>query len=323
MKEKIKNLKELINAHDNIALFAHIRPDGDSIGSLFALDILLKHLGKNSKIFSKDSVPEIYRFLPDCDRIYSIKDFKKDLYDLIIVVDVSDLDRLGFKADFDEKAQIICIDHHHTNRGNWDLSFINPKKAATCLILYDIISEGFVEFLDEDIAMCLLTGIITDTGGFKYRNTNSEVFKAVSDLVKTGVDYNDLMNALYASYPSRKFDLLKRSFSHAKRDGCVMYTYLTMEDFKKCNALQEDTDGIVNMFTSYRETDISFIFIETDTDFQKISVRSKNIDISPIATEFGGGGHKNAAGFSMRGDFKTNFAKAKEFILNYAEKHIK
>jgi len=323
MKEKIERLKKLLNEHDNIALFSHIRPDGDSIGSLLSTDLLLKHLGKNSKIFSKDDVPEVYRFLPDWKRIYQIRDFQKELYDLIIVLDVSDPDRLGFPADFGEKTQVICFDHHHTNQGVWDLAFINPEKAATCLILYDMISEGFREHLDKDISTCLLTGIITDTGGFRYRNTNSEVFNAVSDLIKNDVDYNELMNSIYASHPSRKFDLMKMAFSHARREGPVMYTYLQMDDFKKCNALQEDTDGIVNMFTAYKETDISFIFIETASEFQKISVRSKRIDISPIATEFGGGGHKNAAGFSMRGDFKTNFAKAKEFILNYAEKHIK
>jgi phosphoesterase RecJ-like protein len=228
------------------------------------------------------------------------------------VLDISEINRIGIEEGDLRGKKLVCIDHHHTNSGFARHNLIDSEKAATALILCEFFKEHYSEHIDSNIAECLLAGIITDTGAFRYQNTRSDVFDAVSYLLTTGVNYPQLMENLYGSFPARKFELLKKAFSRSIKVDNVMYSYVTIEDFEETRCLQEDTDGIVNQFTIYKDVDISFVLMEISKEQQKVSIRSKKTDISEVAVRFGGGGHKNAAGFNVKGNTTDNIRK----ILN-------
>lgn len=314
MKDVQNRIKELIDDNLDFAIFSHVRPDGDSIGSSLALDILLKKLGKNSKVFFKDEVPEVYRFLPEHTNVFPVDSFDAYDFDVIFVVDISEINRIGIENGAFEGKKMVCIDHHHTNSGFARHNLINPEKAATALILSEFFRDHYDDLVDRNISECLLTGIVTDTGAFRYQNTGSDVFSAVSYLLTKGADYTQLMMNIYGSYPARKFELLKKAFSRSEKVGISMYSYITMEDFSETGCLQEDTDGIVNQFTIYKDVDIAFMVMEISKDQQKVSIRSKKTDISEVAVRFGGGGHKNASGFNMKGNIQDNIRKIIDVI---------
>ncbi|MCK9224983.1 MAG: bifunctional oligoribonuclease/PAP phosphatase NrnA [Candidatus Muirbacterium halophilum] len=320
MKDVQNRINELIQENQDFAIFSHMRPDGDSIGSSIALDLLLKKLGKNSKVFFRDEVPEVYSFLPETKNIYDLDDFEARDFDVLFVLDISEISRIGLEESDLRGKKIVCIDHHHTNSGFARHNLIDSEKAATALILCEFFREHYLEHIDINIALCLLTGIITDTGAFRYQNTKSDVFDAVSHLIATGVNYPQLMEKLYGSFPARKFELIKKAFSRSQKVDNAMYSYITIEDFEETNCFQEDTDGIVNQFTIYKEIDIAFVLMEISKEQQKVSIRSKKTDISEVAVRFGGGGHKNAAGFNVKGNTLDNIKKIlnviKEINLN-------
>ncbi|MGM0607936.1 MAG: DHH family phosphoesterase [Candidatus Muiribacteriota bacterium] len=319
MIKTYNRIKEIINDYDDIAIFSHVRPDGDSIGSSLAMDILLKKMGKNSKIFFRDNVPEVYQFLPEFNNVFGLDDFDSIDYDLIIVLDISEINRLGLNSSEFYGKKIICIDHHYTNEGFADINLINPQKAATCLIVFEMMNEVFKEFIDKNIAACLLTGIVSDTGGFRFRNTDSEVFKAVSEIIRQGVDYQDIMAKIYCSYPLRKYTLLKRVLKNSEMEKNFVYSYITEQDFKDTKACQEDTDGIVNQLMVYKPFELAFLVMQTGREHQKISIRSKKLDISKVARKFGGGGHKNASGFNMTGEINKNIDKILKVVREFLE----
>jgi len=320
MSKLFKKFREVCEGYDDIAIFSHVRPDGDSIGSSLAVDILLKKMGKNSKIFFKDEVPEVFKFLPESSNVFKIKDFEPHNYEMIIVVDISEVTRTGVDEVLFAGKYIVCVDHHYTNQGFAKLNIINPNKAATCLLLYEIFKDQFPEFIDQNIATCLLAGIISDTGGFKYRNTDSEVFMAVSDLLKYDVNYQNLMNSIYCSYPERKLSLWRKVLGKVNVQEDIIYSTIEENDFIESCARQEDTEGMVNDLLIYKPVHVAFLAMQTGEKEYKVSIRSKGMDVSTVASKFGGGGHKNAAGFNFTGDIQENISRILEFTRNYMEK---
>lgn len=309
-----------INAHDQISLISHISPDGDTLSSSIALYILIKSLGKEAEIICSNPVPKIYRFLPFWERVKLPE--QATGYSAVISVDCADVQRFGRAVSFFDAADsTAAIDHHVTNRGFSDINYISPDSSATAEIIY-----GLYMALDkpvtEDVATCIYTGIVTDTGNLSYSNTTPEAIRIVARLLEDGLDITKLNRLIYRTVPFSKAKLQGYVISNMKleRGGEIGYAVLTRAQMLEYNATDEDCEGIVD---SVRDVDsvrvAAFIREGSDGSF-KVSLRSKAAgDVGKIANNFGGGGHSAAAGYTSKAPLSSvimNFLSAANAILD-------
>ena len=292
--EAIKMVKEA----NLIYISAHINPDGDAIGSTFAVYFALKQLGKDVHVVMP-SYSEVFEFLPGVeDRVDSIKE---DSYDLLIALDSSDHTRLVISDDEYERAKkVIMLDHHQIARPYGDFRYINDNKSSASEIAYLFIKELGVEF-DSNIATLLYTGIMTDTGSFNYSNTSSDTLRVTAQLVDYGAKTVEVCKRLNDTIKESKLKLLAKSIDNMEvfYDGKVRYTYV---DYTTINGLGiHDEDGMTNYLRSVEGTEVA-VYVRGKSDGSiKVSMRSNgNVDISKIAISFGGGGHPRAAGYTMQ-----------------------
>ena len=294
--EAIKMVKEA----NLIYISAHINPDGDAIGSTFAVYFALKQLGKDVHVVMP-SYSEVFEFLPGVkDRVDSIKE---DSYDLLIALDSSDHTRLVISDDEYERAKkVIMLDHHQIARPYGDFRYINDNKSSASEIAYLFIKELGVEF-DSNIATLLYTGIMTDTGSFNYSNTSSDTLRVTAQLVDYGAKTVEVCKKLNDTIKESKLKLLAKSIDNMEvfYDGKVRYTYV---DYLTINGLgihDEDAEGMTNYLRSVEGTEVA-VYVRGKSDGSiKVSMRSNgNVDISKIAISFGGGGHPRAAGYTMQ-----------------------
>ena len=294
--EAIKMVKEA----NLIYISAHINPDGDAIGSTFAVYFALKQLGKDVHVVMP-SYSEVFEFLPGVkDRVDSIKE---DSYDLLIALDSSDHSRLAISDDEYERAEkVIMLDHHQIARPYGDFRYINDNKSSASEIAYLFIKELGVEF-DSNIATLLYTGIMTDTGSFNYSNTSSDTLRVTAQLVDYGAKTVEVCKRLNDTIKESKLKLLAKSIDNMEvfYDGKVRYTYV---DYLTINGLgihDEDAEGMTNYLRSVEGTEVA-VYVRGKSDGSiKVSMRSNgNVDISKIAISFGGGGHPRAAGYTMQ-----------------------
>lgn len=294
--EAIKMVKEA----NLIYISAHINPDGDAIGSTFAVYFALKQLGKDVHVVMP-SYSEVFEFLPGVkDRVDSIKE---DSYDLLIALDSSDHTRLVISDDEYERAKkVIMLDHHQIARPYGDFRYINDNKSSASEIAYLFIKELGVEF-DSNIATLLYTGIMTDTGSFNYSNTSSDTLRVTAELVDYGAKTVEVCKRLNDTIKESKLKLLAKSIDNMEvfYDGKVRYTYV---DYLTINGLgihDEDAEGMTNYLRSVEGTEVA-VYVRGKSDGSiKVSMRSNgNVDISKIAISFGGGGHPRAAGYTMQ-----------------------
>ena len=304
--EAIKMVKEA----NLIYISAHINPDGDAIGSTFAVYFALKQLGKDVHVVMP-SYSEVFEFLPGVkDRVDSIKE---DSYDLLIALDSSDHTRLVISDDEYERAKkVIMLDHHQIARPYGDFRYINDNKSSASEIAYLFIKELGVEF-DSNIATLLYTGIMTDTGSFNYSNTSSDTLRVTAQLVDYGAKTVEVCKRLNDTIKESKLKLLAKSIDNMEvfYDGKVRYTYV---DYLTINGLgihDEDAEGMTNYLRSVEGTEVA-VYVRGKSDGSiKVSMRSNgNVDISKIAISFGGGGHPRAAGYTMQDNI--DFGKEKQ-----------
>lgn len=294
-----------INAADNILIISHVNPDGDTLGSMCAMYCALKKHGKKPLMLIQGALPEIYRFLPCIKeaKSYCEKNFKAENFDLVITVDVASVDRIveeGKKA-FNNAKTTICFDHHKTNRGYADFNVINPDASSTGEVLYDFFTDNNIP-ITKDIAICLYSAILTDTGGFKYESTKARTFNIVSELVKKGANPCEIYRLCYESKPKAMVLFQAYCIENAVflEQDKIVYTYVTKEGLKKFHAKDEHTDGICEALRQINTVEIAAVLKEVDENTTKISLRSKNLSVSDIAQTFGGGGHEFAAGCTIR-----------------------
>lgn len=299
---RISDIGDFVSAHDSFAVISHVSPDGDTLGTALALCSILRALGKTARPFCDGAVPEIYRFLSGSDGFSAAADgaFKADA---AIAVDCADRSRMGeCAALFDSASATLEIDHHETNPGYAALDYICPNAAATGLVLWRIASElGWP--VDKYAAECLFVALLTDTGGFSYSNTDSDAFAAVSELLAAfPIDVAGINNLVYRTVPYAKTKLLGRAIEKASLycGGRVAASSLTLDDRHEFGALGGDFDGIVEHLRDISTVEIAIFIRETD-EGQKVSLRSTgDRDVSAVSARFGGGGHRNAAGFTSK-----------------------
>ena len=314
----IDNIIEEIDKAKSIVILTHESPDGDAIGSGLALYAGLKQLGKNADIV----IPEYsktFEFLPNSNEIK--KEGENENYDLAIALDCGDIKRLnGFAGYFEDANSKISIDHHSSNTMFADYNFVNPMAPATAQILI-IILEALGVIIDKEIGTCLLTGIITDTGGFKYKGVTAETFEFVAELLARGVNVSDVYKKVLQTVSKSRFSLMQIAMNRIEffEDGKLTFTYITKEDEEKVGAGSNDHDGIVEMGRDIEGVEVSIFLRETDEGY-KISLRSNEyVNVSDICLMFSGGGHIRAAG----GNINLPLEQAKAKIIEDCRKYLR
>lgn len=314
----IDNIKEEIEKAKDVVILTHENPDGDAVGSALAMYLTLKKMGKKVDVI----IPEyshIFSFLPGASEIK--KEGKEELYDLAITVDVTGIKRLnGYSKYFENANTKIQIDHHEVNDMFADYNFVNPASPACAQILILVIEHLGVE-IDKEIGTCLLTGIITDTGGFKYEGVSAETFEFASGLLTSGVNVSDIYKRVLQVKTRPNFELRKLIMDRMEFlcDNKIAFTYITLEDERKVNAMPGDHEGLVEVGRDIEGVEVS-IFIRKIEEGNRVSLRSNNyVNVSDVAIPFHGGGHMRAAGCTITGSFE----EAKTKIINEVKKYIK
>lgn len=309
----LDNIIEEIKKAEKIVILTHETPDGDAIGSSLAMRVALKQLGKNPDVIIKE-VPKIFDFLPGREEIKENSDIEK--YDLAISLDCADFKRLVGNEYFENAKQTIVIDHHGSNKMYGDINFINPVSPACCQILIGMF-QYFNINIDKELGTCILTGIITDTGGFRYSGVTPETFEFTADLLQKGVNVSDIYKRVLDTKTKSNFELMKRTIDRMEflQDGKVTFTYITNKDLEEVNAGIGDHEGLVEIGRDIEGVEVS-VFIrqrEDDENLYKVSMRSNDyVNVSDVCLMFSGGGHEKAAGAIVQGDIE----QVKQKVMN-------
>ena len=291
-----------INHAEKIVIMAHETPDGDAIGSMLSMNLALKKLGKEADVIVRE-FPRTFAFLPGAKEVKSNSDIEQ--YDLAVSLDCADLKRLVGKEYFESAKKTIVIDHHGTNMMYGDLNFVNPASPACCEILAGMFEYFDIE-IDSEIGSCILTGIITDTGGFKYSSVTPETFEFTAELLRKGVNVSDIYQRVLETRRKSNFELLRRAMNRLEllEDGKIAFTYINKKDEEEVHAETGDHEGIVENGRSIEGVKVSVFIREKEENIYKVSMRAGNgfnINVSDICYIFGGGGHPRAAGAVVSG----------------------
>lgn len=288
-----------------IALACHVNPDGDALGSLLGLGLALegRYPEKRLTFLSHDGVPEIYQFLPGHERILCTPDASG--YDLAIALDSGDLARVGegVLPIFAESKKRMDIDHHVGDGAFGEVRLLDSRAAATAEIIFDLV-HAFGIPITQDIATCLLTGVITDTGSFRFMNVTPNTLRTAANLIEAGASPAVIAERVFDNRPFAGTKLMGLALStlSATADGRVTWARVAHEDFAATGATDEDTEGFIASVRAVRGTEVALLFREVAPGRVRISLRSiDGRDVSKIANQFGGGGHRMAAGCSFTG----------------------
>ena len=311
------NTEDIIKNSKKILIISHVNPDGDALGSTCALyKAIYNRFKKKADMCALSYVSPSYKFLPNLNLAKPHYDTSL-VYDLVITVDVADIERIkDMKILFDKAKATINIDHHKTNNGFGDYNYVVPEASSAGEVLYSLFVNSGWE-IDKDTAICLYAAILTDTGGFRFDNTTSEVLGIASDLVKKGADPNEIYSHCY-EFKSKNFVMFqnycinKAVFSD---DDTVVYTTVYKRDLEKFSGKDDFTEGLAEQLRAIDTTDLAFVVKEVEPNkICKISMRSKKYDVAEICAAFGGGGHSRAAGCTIKSNVDTAIKKILEEI---------
>lgn len=295
----IREVADAIRGFESFVITAHVNPEGDAIGSILGLALALKKIGKKVTVISRDPVPEFLHFLPGGGMV-RICDSIEEPHDAFIAVDC-DPERTGIRdLGLAPVKKIINIDHHITNLKTSDIWWVDPDAAAAGEMVYDLISHMGIP-IDIDIATNLYTCIFTDTGSFRYTNTDEAALSKSAKLLSYGVDTWQIAENVYESKSFGRMKLLGLVLSTIGRseDGRVSWVVVKEEFYGATGTSAEDTDGFINYPRAVKGVEVAVLFREAG-DKVKLSLRSKGrVDVSRLAQGFGGGGHPNASGAVM------------------------
>ncbi|MBE5860506.1 MAG: bifunctional oligoribonuclease/PAP phosphatase NrnA [Butyrivibrio sp.] len=308
-------IDELLAGVSTVGISGHIRPDGDCIGSNMAL---YNYLRKNYPDIRVDvflqEIPECFSFLDGIEDVRT--DYKTDIdsYDLFFALDCGK-ERLGdAEKFFDAAKKKINIDHHISNPGTGDANYIVPTASSACELVYNCID---IEKIDEAVAKCIYTGIVTDTGVFKYSNTSPETLKVVSELIKFGFDFGALVDHVFFEKTYVQNQILGRALLESMlfMDGKCIVSVVSRQTMDFYMVTSSDLDGIVSQLLLTSGTECAMFLYEIGSMEYKVSLRSKGlVNVAKIAELFGGGGHARAAGCTMNGTQHDIINNLSEYI---------
>lgn len=312
----IKEIIEAINKGRSFLITSHIRLDGDALGSELAIYLMLRNLGKTAVVYNQDSTPEHYRFLPAAQSIVR-EPGDMGQYDTAFVLDCSELSRVGEQAEKIGKInKVINIDHHISNGGFCEIKLIDAQASSTGELIFRLMKEMGVE-MTKDICTNLYAAILTDTGGFRYGNTRQGALWAAGTLVEKGADPQWISENIYESDPPAKLKLLAKTLETLSLDmerkmGSLT---VTLKMLQEAGASIEHTDGFVDIPRTVQGIKISVLYTQMNSNFFKLSLRSKgSVNVEKIANKFGGGGHINAAACRIEGNIESIKLKILEAV---------
>ena len=302
-------LKEVLNEigrRDRFLLTSHARPDGDAVGSVLACWQILRQLGKEAQVVMADPVPVIYRPLPFADSIVQASQITNG-FDAAIILECDSVQRTRLEG-LDGRF-LINIDHHSSARPFAHVNWIDPHACATAEMVYRLARQAGVP-ISPEIATCLYTAVLTDTGSFSFIGTNEHTFALARELVLCGADPARIAQGVYFSHPTSKMRLLGAALSNLHREGKVSWMWVTRENMARCEASDEDCEGLVNYALAIEGVEVSIFFRELSDHRYRVSLRSKGeVNVAKVAEHFGGGGHDCASGCSIDGPLSIAVAR--------------
>ncbi len=301
-------LDEVLKGAESVAISGHVRPDGDAVGSTLALYNYIKKVYPEKELALYLEEPQdIYAYMKGFDEITVLNNELPDkVYDLFIALDLGDIDRLGEAARFFEAARdTACIDHHISNAGFGNHSHIFPDASSTSELVFDLMDK---DKIDKDIAVCIYTGIIHDTGILQYSNTSRHTLEIVGQLIEFGFDFTEIINKSYYEKTYVQNQIMGRAIMESIlfMDGHCIASVIDHKTMEFYGVGGKDFDGIANQLYKTKGVDCAIFMYESSHEqlLYKVSMRASNrLNVADIAKKFGGGGHKKAAGFSMSGTY--------------------
>lgn len=329
-QEKVQKIKEKLKETSKVSILTHYNPDGDAVGSGLALYHFLKDLNIDVTFVVPNSLPGFLRWIPGYEHIVVHKSAKEKAEkiisesDWLFALDFNHSDRIKEMEPLllESKATKVLIDHHPEPQGFCDYSFSDIKACSTSELIYEFIRLYDINYsISKDIATAVYVGLMTDTGNFSYNSSNPETFRVLADLLECGIDKDEITSNVFDNFSADRMRLLGLSLNdrmHVLPEHNTAYIYLSLDDMRKFNYKQGDSEGFVNYPLSIKNIVFSAIFIE-HKDFVKISFRSKGCFAVNKFSEkhFNGGGHRNAAG----GNSKLSFMEAIQHFENIVEEY--
>ena len=295
-KEHLDKFIEMVDEANTIAIASHVNPDGDNLGSTLALRRSLEKYGKDVEVIAIDPIDDYLKFLPELE---NYKEASRDKYDLFMILDCSEFDRIGHAVEIARKSdKTLVVDHHVGGKINCDLNMIYDKAPATCELVYEVIDRLNLP-MDTTIGTLLFTGLCTDTGRFMYSNISEYTFNAAGKLITSGVDYEYIYRNLYQSQPVSVMQFHNEIIAKAEFFDKKAFAIASKDLVEKYGVQMGDAESIVNKLRDLKEVNVSMIVKEYDDGEYKVSMRSKTADVAAVARANGGGGHIKASGFSI------------------------
>lgn len=320
--EAIPHILEALSSRNRFLVATHVRPDGDAVGSVLAMALILRRMGKEADPYCQDPIISSHEFLPGSSEIRHQVE-SPELYEAAIMVDCGDFHRVGpvLESAIGRIPCLINIDHHLNDAPFGDISWVSPRASSTCEMLYDL-AVSIPLHPDAQIATLLYTGLLTDTGSFRFSNTTERVLEIARHLVQCGAEPSHIAEQVYDSSSPQRIQLLARVLSTVEfHAGDQLVTAeLSRRMFAETGTTPADTESFINHLRSVKTARMAIIFREEADGTINVSMRSKGtVDVASMARSHGGGGHFHAAAFRVKGstlkDARTQFTrKALEYL---------
>jgi phosphoesterase RecJ-like protein len=298
----LEDVLRQIERRDSFVLTSHARPDGDAIGSALACCQVLRAMGKLADVVLHDPVPRIYRPLPFADQVVQANRLNGS-YEAAIILECDSL--LRTRLEGLEDRFLINIDHHASGRPFADVNWIDPHAVATAEMVFRLGREAGVP-LSPEIATCLYTALMTDTGSFMFQGTNEHTFALARELTLAGADPSHCARNIYFAHSGAKMRLLGEALRNLNQEGHLVWIWVTQEQMERCGAKEEDCEGLVNYALSIADAEVAVFFRELPDGRFRVSLRSKGkVNVAKVAEGFGGGGHECASGCAVNGPLQA------------------
>ena len=312
-------LDSIVDGKKSVAISGHIRPDGDCVGSCLGVyNYLFKNYPQLDFHVFLFFIPNLFCFMKHSDAIEQAKDEDK-VFDLFICLDCGDLDRLGMASSYFKNAKTtLCIDHHLSNQAFAEYNIIVPDSSSTCELVYQAMNE---DKITKEVAECLYTGILHDTGQFQYDCTSMTTMEIAGKLMNFGIAYSDIVDKTMHTSTFEQVKVSAHAMLKAKRfyHQQIIASYITKEEMKEFSVEAKHLNGIVAQLRNVKDVSVAIFLYELEDEY-KVSTRSSvDIDLSKLAMKYHGGGHAKAAGFSMQGNADEIIAVITADIISLLE----
>lgn len=315
----LQGLRALIRPDEDLLIVPHVNPDGDAIGSALAFAELVEQLGGRPQVCCHHEVPSYLRFLPGVERVSRTVSGKPET---VAILDLNVLDRVGetMLPSVQATSTRLLIDHHQGGDIQADWSYIDTSAPATAMLIYRLFA-GFGLKPSRAAAQGMATGIVTDTGSFRFPNTTPESMHATAQLMEYGADLVTLSEEVYSNRPRKALDLLQRMLNniHVSPDGRFAWSWVSSRDFGETDTLDPITEGFSNYLMGIEGVKSAALLRQEPGKKVRVSLRSRgDVDVTKVAAEFGGGGHKNASGCT----FSTSLEEATEQVVEAMQRWL-